>query len=157
MKAEKEMIDKYIKAMYTQESSLNSIEDLKIRKERAAVKAGFSLDDELIIEIMKGNVDSVNKSIFTFLRKSASNRYLKLVGDQNLYWRMSEKLILLQDSEEDDALSKANKLSKELDDLLDRITRNYREIFHHNEQVVMVAEKTIRMITPEERLKGKSA
>lgn len=157
MKAEKEKIDKYIKAMYSQESSLNSVEDLKIRKERAAVKAGFSLDDELIIEIMAGRVESVNKSIFNFLRKNASNRYLKLIGDQNLYWRMSEKLVMLQDSEDDDALSKANKLSKELDDLLDRITRNYRDIFHSNEQVVMVAEKTIRMISPEERLKIKKA
>ena len=153
LREDKEKIDRYIKLMYSQGSKLNHIQDLEERKMKAAKQAGWTDIDETITEIMQMKDATVNKKIFNFLCKNNSNRYVKLVSDQQLYWSMMQKNMELQGTDHQN-LSAANKLSGECEDLLKRIESTYAELFLEKE-VVMIAEKQVKAMTFEERMMAK--
>lgn len=153
-KSENDKEKKYIELVYSMDSPLNAIEDLLHRKKKAAIRAGYPEGDERAQEIMDMKVDSVNQKIFTFLKKQSSNKFMKLIGDQQLYYKMMEKVLFLQDGGEEAGLSKAARLSKEADEVMGRISALYNEIFRSQPQLMVVAERNVtKLLAPEQRIK----
>lgn len=153
-KSESEKEKKYIELVYSMDSPLNAIEDLLHRKKKAAQRAGYPEGDERAQEIMDMKVDSVNQKIFTFLKKQSSNKFMKLISDQQLYFKMMEKVLFLQEGQDEAGLSKAAKLSRDADEVMIRISGLYNEIFRSQPALMQVAERNVtRLLAPEQRIK----
>jgi len=154
LKPENEKEKKYIELVYSMDSPLNSIEDLLHRKKRAAVRAGYVEGEQRALDIMDMKIETVNQKIFIFLKKQSSNKFMKLISDQQLYYKMMEKVLFLQEGEDESGLTKAAKLSREADEVMKRINVLYNEIFRSQPELMKVAERNVtKMLAPEARIK----
>lgn len=154
LKPENEKEKTYIELVYGLDSPLNAIEDLLHRKKKAAHKAGYLEGDQRAIDIMEMRIETVNQKIFTFLKKQSSNRFMKLISDQQLYYKMMERVMFLQDGEDEAGLTKAAKLSREADEVMTRISSLYNEIFRSQPELMTVAERNVtKLLSPESRIK----
>jgi hypothetical protein len=145
----KDEIQKYIELMYSQESALNHIEDLAERKIQAAIKAKLDPNDPDVKNIMNLKNKKVTTDIINFLNKNNSNAYIKLISDQQLFYRMQRQLL---EEDEDADSEKLMKISERSEELVERIDKSYAKIYKEKE-VIEEATKTIRMATPEQRLR----
>ena len=156
----KDEVTKYIELLYSEKSTLNEIQDLAERKKEAAKKAGMEPESKAVIEIMHLKNKAVNQQIFDYLTKTQSNNYIALVSDQQLFWEIQfDKMTPSEATEAKDRLKDMKiktAMSKEVNSLLDRINYLYREVFRYDDEIEMGA-KVIRMRTPEQRIKSKSA
>jgi hypothetical protein len=153
-KTENDKEKRYIELVYSIDSPLNSIEDLLHRKKKAAIRAGYLEGEERAQLIMDMKVDSVNQKIFTYLKKQSSNKFMKLIADQQLYYRMMEKVLFYQESDDESGLTKAARLSRESEEVMNRIQSLYNEIFRSQPELMVVAEHNVaKMLAPELRIK----
>lgn len=155
----KENIEKYIELMYSEESPLNKIENLENRKKSAAEQSGLDHDNDSHIKIMSLKDEIVNIKIFDFINKNNSNRYIQLISDQQLFWdiqiRKMQPLAEGKDIDEDMILKNINlktTISRTADELRERIEKMYTLIYK-NEETKDMAEKQVRLMSPEQRLK----
>lgn len=156
----KDEVTKYIEVLYSEKSTLNEIQDLAERKKEAAKKAGMDPESKSVIEIMNLKNKAVNQQIFDYLIKTQSNNYIALISDQQLFWEIQfDKMAPSEATDAKDRLKDMKiktAMSKEVNSLLDRINYLYREVFRYDDEIEMGA-KVIRMRTPEQRIKSKSA
>lgn len=156
----KDEITKYIEHLYDEKSTLNEIQDLSERKKEAAKKAGMDPENKATIDIMNLKNAAVNQKIFEYLTRTQSNNFIALMSDQQLFWEIQfDKMTPSESTEAKDRLKDLKiktAMSKEVRELLDRITYLYREVFRYDDEIKMGA-KIIRMRTPEQRIKSKTA
>ncbi len=141
---------RYIELMYSEDSELNKIENLEERKQLACKKAGLDPTNLFVKTMMEMTNPKSNVRIVNYLNKNNSNAYVKLMSDQQLFYNMQR---ILMDPEKVD-LDLWMKISERSEELMERIRVFTKQIYKHNE-VIQVAEKQIRMITLEQRLREK--
>lgn len=152
----KDAIDKYIELVYSEDSPLNTMEDIVERKKEAAKRAG--LDAKVIQDVIDLKDEKSRKRIFEYLSKTQSNNFITLISDQELFWEMQfRKMTPLKDEEDDDKMMKninlKTTISVKANELMERIDGMYRRIYKHEPEMKM-AQKHIRMLTPEQRIKS---
>lgn len=154
----KDTIDKYIELVYSEDSPLNNMEDIMARKKEAAKRAG--VEDKLIKDLIELKDDRSRKRIFDYLSKTQSNIFITLISDQELFWEMQfRKMTPLKEEEDDDKMMKninlKTTISVKANELMERIDALYRRIYKHEPEMKM-AQKQIRMLTPEQRIKSQA-
>lgn len=154
----KEKILKYIEAMYTQDSQLNQIMDLEQRKKSACEKAGLNPNDKWVQDMMALKStdanEKINELIFRFITTQNSNRYIALISNQQLFWKMQHKLMVdYNDDDELKDLDMQTKLSEKSDQLLDRIEEQMKKIFVDKAEIEMAELKIRSMLPAESRVK----
>jgi hypothetical protein len=137
-------LKKYLQSMYSQESELNHIQDLETRKKKACAIAGMPWDDEATQDIVSLKNEEVNDVIFDFLTRENPLEYVQLITDQQLFYDLQKKKLLGD--------PKAHLLAKQADEMLPRIKAAYQAIYKEKE-IMDIAEKKIRRMTPEQRIK----
>lgn len=149
-------VQQYIDLVYSEKSPLNHIGDLEERKKTAAAKANLDYNDPKTKEILHLQNEDVNIAIFEHLRRKASNKYILLLANQQLYWEQMQKLMQpLKGTDDDSSLKEVNlknTISEKSEQLLERIEKLYLQIFK-DQAIIDVASEKIRMKRPEERLK----
>lgn len=148
----KDEIKKYIYLMYDKASDLNHIEDLNLRKEKAAFQSGLDMNDPEIRNIMNLKNKKVTDEIITYVNRNNSNAYSKLVADQQLFLRLQEKLMVESDGED---LIQLMKISEQMEALVDRIYLGYKNVYRDVE-LIEIGEKQVKMISLEQRLSKKN-
>jgi len=149
----KEEIKRYIELMYNKNSDLNKIEDLKERKIQAAIKAKLDPNDPEVIKIMELKNEKVRGEIIEYLNRCNSNAFVKLIGDQQLFWGLQQ--ILMKPLEDEVDTNKLMTISERSEELVERIENGYKKIYLEQE-LADEGKKVIKMISPEMRLKQKS-
>lgn len=147
----KDSLDRYIKLMYSKDSPLNSIDDLKERKFQAAVKADMDPNDSTIqSKVFNFKDERIRIMIVNFLNKENPNAYIKLQADQQLF--VSLQAQLLKDIDENTDTDRLLKISERTEELLERIDRVKKKVYQEKE-IIQEAETKIRALSPEMRLK----
>lgn len=155
----KDSIDKYIELVYSEDSPLNAMEDIVERKKEAAKRA--ALDPKLTQDVIDLKDEKSRKRIFEYLSKTQSNNFITLISDQELFWEMQfRKMTPLKEGTEDDEKMMKNinlktTISIKANELMERIEGMYRRIYKHEPEMKM-AQKHIRMLTPEQRIKSQA-
>lgn len=148
MKKEKDSQQSYIELVYSADSELNKIENLQERKLIACKKSGLDPENEFVKTMMEMTNSKSNILIINYLNKNNDNYYVKLMSDQQLFYNL-QRMIL--DPEKID-IDQWLKISEKTEELVERIERYKKKIYKHD-QVIEVANKVIRMKTPEQRLR----
>lgn len=138
--------------MYSKDSALNKIEDLNERKIKAAVKAGLDPETPEIKYMMELKEERVRVEIVNFLNRNNPNDYIKLISDQQLFWSLQARLVKALD--DDDNLDLLLKISERSEELIERI-KKFKQRVYEEPALIEEAEKIIRMVSPEQRLKEK--
>ena len=150
----KDSIEQYIKLMYSKDSKLNSIDDLNERKIRAATAAGMDANDQSVVNKFFHLKDiKLRETIINFLNRENPNAFVKLVSDQQLFWGLQAQLMKPIDEESD--TDRLLKISEQSEKLLERIDRMKQKVYQEP-TLVEEAEKVVRMLSPEMRLKESS-
>lgn len=149
MKQENE-IELYIQYVYSKDSEFNKLDDLSERKERAALKAGLDIKDPEVIKIIELRNEKVRVQIINYLQKTQPNEFLKLMADQQLFFNLQQQL--LKPFDDDTDTSKLMQISSQSEELLERMERVRKKVYREPE-LVEEAEKKVRVMTPEMRLK----
>ncbi len=150
-------IEQYIQLIYSQDSPLNKVQDLEERKKLACEKAKLPYDDPKTKEIIHLKNPNVNEAIFSHLRLSNPNKFILLIANQHLFWEQMQKLMEPIKADEDmlKETNLKNTISKNAEELLERIDKLSLDVFKDVETVTMGTTK-VRMMTPELRLKEKA-
>lgn len=156
-------VKKYIELMYSVDSPLNKIASLDDRKKAACEKAGLDWENDQRIFLLMDK--DVNKEIAVYLESHNPNEYIMLVSDQQLFWEMQHiKMEPLKHSDgtevidDDTRLKNMNlktTISKNSEELLDRINRTTEKIYKTKEIIEAATEK-LRLKRPEDRVVSKS-
>lgn len=170
MKQEKLM--KYIELVYSKESPLNKHQSIMDRKLHAIEEVGWNSSDKEVDDIVRLKNKEVNKKIFDYLKESSSNKFALLISNQEFFWELQQRLMKplassynsgdkSSDVEVDDesmlkSINLKNTISEKSDALLERIEKQYREVFLEKDEIDMAA-KEIKMSKPEDRIKRRSA
>lgn len=156
----KDIIDKYIELMYSETSDLNKIEDVGERKKAAAKGAGLDITDKETLDIMHLQNEKANNRIFNYLSKTQSNNYIALTSDQQLFWEIQFRKMSPLDTTDDEVMLKninlKTTMSIKSQELLERIDALYRRIYKHEPEMKM-AQKQVRMLSPEQRIVRKTS
>lgn len=143
-------IDRYIELMYSKDSEFNKIDDLNERKERSALKAGLDIAQPETKNLMELKNESFRVRVVNFLQKQQPNDFIKLLADQQLFFNMQQRL--MRPLDDDDDTNKLMQISEQSEYLIDRIEKFKKKIYFQVE-LIEEAEKKIRVMTPEMRLK----
>lgn len=162
---DKAKIITYIEAMYNRKSPLNKIQELENRKQAACEKAKLNPNEDWVIKMMNFEDESISELVFVYLGIfQNSNRYHKLMSDQQLYWSMMKLIFKPFDedtlSDEDKAEQKMklrNSISDQADKLLTKIEYSYSQIYGTNDVIEMAEMHVRKLLTPELRLLQKEA
>lgn len=146
-------IDRYIELMYSKDSEFNKIDDLNERKERAAVKAGLDIAQPETKNMMELKNEHFRVKVVNYLQKQQPNDFIKLLADQQLFFNMQQRL--MKPLDDDDDTSKLMQISEQSEYLIERIEKFKKKIYLQPE-LIEEAEKKIRVMTPEMRLKEQS-
>lgn len=163
-------IKKYIELVYSQDSELSKIEDLNQRKKTAIEKVNANITTPDVQDVIHLRNKNINEMIFSFMKENNSNKYALLNSRRQLFWELQERLMKPLTSSykandkdvdiDDEALLKSVNLKTTISDkaevLLEGIDRLYKQIFIGEEEIEM-ATTMMKIITPEQRLKKKSA
>lgn len=164
-----EQINKYISLVYSKESPLNKYQSIMDRKLRAAEDIGWNVSDKEVDDIIKLKNKDVNRMIFDYLKDTSSNKFALLISNQEFFWELQQRLMKPLSSSykdnngkssdvdiDDESMLKSinlkNTISEKSDALLERIEKQYKEVFLDKEEIDM-AIKEIKHISPESRIK----
>jgi hypothetical protein len=155
---DKAKILKYVELMYSKDSALNNIQNLKDRKTEACTQAKLNPKEKEMVEIMGMQNLIVNDLIFVYLSQfQSSNSYHQLCTDQQLYWSIQQLLMKPLEVDDEEELTaryeKRAKLSETSDSLIKRINRLYSEIYAIEEVREMAVSHVRQMLRPEERIR----
>ena len=144
--------------MYSEDSTLISISNLKERKLEAAKKAGLSPTDDFTIDVMELKNDDVNELIFHFQSYyQYDNAFQQLCTDQQLFWDIQEALAKRTDETDLAAIldshAKKAKASEFSNDLRKRINALMSEIYKTEDEIEMAATFIPKILSPEQRIR----
>lgn len=148
--SEDDSLRRYVELMYSEGSELNKVENLEERKQLACKMAGLDPISPFVKSMMEMTNPKTNVQIINYLNKNNTNLYVKLMSDQQLFYNLQR---IIMDSEKVD-LDLWMKISEKSEDLVKRIEELKFKIYKQPE-VMAIADKQIRMITPEQRLREK--
>lgn len=152
------LFEEYVKVLYSEDSELNHIQDLEQRKLQAARKVGIDPEEESVKSMMALSDKSTNTIIFNHLTQTQSNDYIILISKQQLLWELQRDVmqpsVPIKDAKQRQQDRKLRlQLNKELTEVHEEVDHLYRKIFKH-EDVAKMSQGVIRMMTPEQRIKG---
>jgi len=148
----KEMVLRYIIAMYDQLSPLIRMEpDPQKRKNAAAIIAGIQ-DDKMIDGLMENSIPWVVFAINEYLRLYGANRiYAMLCSEEQRFWEYNYRLMKPVEGERDKeilaSLEVKSKLGEELYKIHERLEKLYRN--YYGEDTSLIEESRTKRLTPE--------
>lgn len=149
----REKIFLFIESLYSLKSPLNQIDNLEERKLEACQIAKLNPQDEEVKAIMALKNDKVLELIFYYIEVCENNNvFSSLLARQQLFSNIQREIMNATDVE------KALKLSEKSDQLRDNIKNDYAELYEKTggKELVEKAQKMVRVVRPEERIKKKN-
>ena len=152
-------IQQYIELVYSEKSELNVIQDLDERKKTACEKAKLDYAADATQAIIHMRNKEVNEQIFDFLIANNPEEFILYISDQHLFGELQKRQMKTMKDEDSDSelkdLELKTKISEKSEQLLERIKSRRAKLFGGKEE--QEAAGKIRMLRPEERLKGKKS
>lgn len=134
--------------------------DLDKRKKRAAVLAGFTTKDKKLFEDVSSLRVAAYRNLLSEMLVAQNNRlWTKIIAQEKYFIECSEVLIKSVELESDKdiiaALEKKSKLSKEMDEIDERLRRYWAEFLKGDEEAVEIIRSN--SASPEARMAMKYA
>ena len=149
----REKIFVYIESLFSLKSPLNQIDNLDERKLEACQIAKLNPKDDDVKAIMSLKNEDVLELIFYYIEVCQNNNvYASLLARQQLFSNIQREIMTATDGK------KALDLSDRSDQLRNQIKNDYAELYEKvgGKELAEKAQKMVRVVRPEERIKKKN-